>query len=101
MLGTGDVGKALAKGFVNLGHTVKFGTRDPQNEKAKKLVSAIGATSSAGTFAEAAAFGEIVVLATLWSGTENAIKLASSKNLDGKTVIEATNPVGCPPGALP
>src|SRR5260221_8534043 len=56
------------------------------------------------SFAEAASFGEVAVLATLWSGTENAIRLAEPKNLAGKVVIDATNPLvfkeGAPP-ALP
>lgn len=68
ILGTGDVARALGTGFAGAGHTVKFGTREPGSEKAK----ALGAVS----FADAARFGEVAVLATLWAGTENAIRLA-------------------------
>ncbi|MBP1768740.1 MAG: putative oxidoreductase, coenzyme F420-dependent [Candidatus Aminicenantes bacterium] len=52
-----------------------------------------------GSFAEAAAFGEMAVLATLWIGTENAIKLAGPQNLAGKIVIDTTNPLDFSAGA--
>src|SRR5258708_7497216 len=100
-IGTGEVAKSLARGFVGLGHTVKFGTRDPQQEKSKSVVAELGSRSSAGTFAEAAAFGEVLLLATLWTGTENALKLAGLKNFEGKVVIDATNPLIFSPGAPP
>lgn len=91
VLGSGDVGKALGAGFAGLGHEVKIGSRDP--EKLKDWVEKTGSKASAGTFAEAAAFGEILVLATLWSGTEHAIQLAEVKNFSGKVVIDTTNPL--------
>ncbi len=101
ILGTGNVARALGIGFTGLGHTVKFGTRDPQLPKAKDLVAGVGARASAGSFADAASFCDIAVLATLWSGTENAIRLAVPLNLDGKVVIDATNPLIFSPGAPP
>ena len=63
ILGTGVVGKALGQGFITLGHDVKMGSRDAKNEKALAWAKEMGATASTGTFADAAAFGEIVVLA--------------------------------------
>lgn len=87
ILGTGDVGKTLSKGFVELGHEVKIGSRK--------------ASDSAVTFAEAAKFGDIVVLAVLWSGAENVVRLAGQENLAGKVVIDATNPLIFPPNAPP
>jgi len=51
ILGTGEVGKALGKGFASLGHQVKMGSRDANNPKAKAWVSEIGASASAGSFA--------------------------------------------------
>ncbi len=93
ILGTGDVGRALATGFVGVGHEVKIGSRDPKGAKVKELLGKVGRGASAGTFAEAAAFGEVVVLATLWSGTEAAIRLAAPGNFKGKVVIDATNPL--------
>lgn len=93
ILGTGDVGQTLGSGFVKLGHSVKMGSRNPNQEKIKTWLARTGENASAGTFSEAAAFGDLVVLATLWTGTENAIRLADPKNLAGKVVIDATNPL--------
>ena len=101
ILGTGDVGQALGIGFASLGHEVKMGSRDPHQEKVKAWVNRAGAKASAGTFAEAAAYGELAVLCTIWTGTENAVRLAGPDNLAGKVVIDTTNPLdfsgGIPP----
>jgi predicted dinucleotide-binding enzyme len=93
ILGTGDVGRVLGAGFAALGHEVKIGSRNPQKSEVKEWLKKAGATASAGTFAEAAAFGDLAVLATAWTGTENAVKLAGPPNLAGKTVIDVTNPL--------
>ncbi len=93
ILGTGDVGKALGAGFATLGHEVKIGSRTPDNPKLSEWLAKDGAKRSSGTFEQAAAFGELIVLATHWSGTENAIRLAGPKNFVGKIVIDATNPL--------
>jgi predicted dinucleotide-binding enzyme len=93
ILGTGDVGRTLASGFASRGHEVKMGAREAGNEKAKAWASEAGARASAGTFADAASFGEIVVLATLWSGTKSALDMAGPDALAGKVVIDATNPL--------
>jgi predicted dinucleotide-binding enzyme len=100
ILGTGDVGQALGSGFVKYGHQVKMGSRNPNQDKVKAWLEKVGKGASAGTFAEASAFGEVAVLATLWAGTENAILLADPENLAGKVVIDVTNPLdfsGMPP----
>jgi 8-hydroxy-5-deazaflavin:NADPH oxidoreductase len=101
ILGTGDVGRTLAGGFAALGHEVKVGTRDPTTDKAKALAAKLGAKIGVVSFADAAAFGEVVVLATLWGGTESALQLAGDKSLAGKVVIDATNPLVFTPGAPP
>jgi predicted dinucleotide-binding enzyme len=101
VLGTGVVGAALAGGFAGLGHQVKVGTRDPASAKAKELAAKLGGRIGVVTFAEAAAFADVAVLATLWSGTEGAIRLAGPKNLAGKVVVDATNPLVFTPGAPP
>ena len=101
ILGTGDVGKALGKGFIALGHDVKMGSRDAKNEKALAWARELGAKASVGTFADAASFGEIVVLATLGVANESALKLAGPEKLRGKVVIDTTNPLEFSAGVPP
>jgi len=101
ILGSGDVGQALGRGLVARGHEVKMGSRDANNPKTAAWASEAGALASTGDFAQAARFGQIVFLATLWSGTENALRFAGAENLDGKIVIDATNPLVFTPGAPP
>lgn len=99
VLGSGDVGRVLASGFISLGHDVTIGTRDAA--KLAEWANAAGDRGRVGTFAEAAAFGDVIVLATLGVGTEDAIRLAGVENFAGKVVIDATNPLdfsgGMPP----
>ena len=99
ILGSGDVGRALARGFIGLGHTVKIGTREPQ--KLREWLTSAGERASAGTFNEAARYGDVIVLATLGTGTEHALQIAGPENFAGKVVIDATNPLdfsgGMPP----
>ncbi|MGA3243474.1 MAG: NADPH-dependent F420 reductase [Bacteroidota bacterium] len=101
ILGSGAVGQALGKGFADLGYEVKIGTRDPGQDKIKAWVGKTGPKASAGTYAEAAAFGELLVLATPWAGTENAIKLSESINFIDKVVIDVTNPLDFSSGPPP
>jgi predicted dinucleotide-binding enzyme len=101
ILGSGDVGRALGKGLAGLGHEVVLGTRDPSGEKARGWVAAVGSSAKAATNAEAAQLAELIVLATLWSGTEEAIRLAGQANFAGKVVIDATNPLVFAPGKPP
>jgi len=101
ILGTGDVGRALGNGFIALGHEVKMGSRDARNEKALAWASTAGINASTGTFADAAQFGDVIVLALLWAGAENAIKLAGPQNFVDKVVIDAINPLVFEPGKGP
>jgi predicted dinucleotide-binding enzyme len=101
VLGTGDVGHALANGLLKMGHEVKMGSRDAGNLKTAAWVLEAGSRASAGSFADAARFGEMLVLATLWSGTENTLRLAGAQNLAGKVLIDATNPLSFTAGAPP
>ena len=101
VLGTGDVGKALGGGFLALGHEVKMGSRDAGNPKAQAWVKELGGRVSAGTFAEAAAFGEVVVVATLGVATLQALTLAGPDNFKGKLVVDTTNPLDFSKGFPP
>jgi predicted dinucleotide-binding enzyme len=99
ILGSGDVGRALATGFISVGHDVKIGTRDAS--KLDGWLGEAGPRASAGSFEEAARFGDILVLATLGSGTESAIRMAGLGNFDGKVVIDTTNPLDFSKGMPP
>ncbi len=94
VLGSGDVAKTLAGGFLKHGHAVKVGTRSPAKLADWAAQSKVGST---GTFAEAAAFGELVVLAVKGTAAAEALTLAGVKNLAGKTVIDACNPIADAP----
>jgi len=101
ILGTGDVGRVLGAGFAKRGHAVTIGTRDPGQEKVRAWVREVGGSAAAGTFAQAAAAGEVVVLATLWAATEEVVRLADPRNLSGKVVLDATNPLDFSGGVPP
>jgi 8-hydroxy-5-deazaflavin:NADPH oxidoreductase len=101
VLGTGDVGKVLATGFITLGHEVKMGSRTANNEKAVGWAKGNGPKASAGTFAEAAEFGEVVVLATLGAANAEALELAGRDRLRGKVLIDTTNPLDFSKGFPP
>jgi predicted dinucleotide-binding enzyme len=91
MIGAGNVGSALGRGWSARGHEIFFGARDPKDEKLRVLVNSIGAKAHAVSVAEAAANSEIVVLATPWPAAQGAIRAAGT--LAGKIVIDCTNPL--------
>jgi predicted dinucleotide-binding enzyme len=101
VLGTGDVGRALANAFIALGHEVKMGAREAANPKAAEWVKSKGAKASAGTFADAANFGEMLVLATLGVATVNAVTQAGPEHFRGKIVLDTTNPLDFSQGMPP
>jgi len=94
ILGSGAVAKTLGAGFVKHGHEVMLGTRD-----ASKLAEFAAATAGAkvGSFAEAASFGDIVVLAVKGTVAAEALRAAGEGALAGKTIIDATNPIADAP----
>ncbi len=91
IIGSGAVGQALANGFIKHGYSVVLGTRDPS--KLEEWKSHAGEHGSVGSVAEAAAYGEIIVLAVKGTVARHAIEYAGIKNLSGKTVIDVTNPI--------
>lgn len=96
VIGSGTVGEVLANGFLKHGHQVMRGSRSPKKLQDWKMDAGDG--SNVGTFQEAAAFGELVVLAVKGSAAEAAIAACSDEALSGKTVIDTTNPIDeCPP----
>jgi predicted dinucleotide-binding enzyme len=91
ILGSGTVGEVLAGGFLKNGHEVMRASRDPQKLAGWKEKA--GERASTGTFAEAVAWGEVVVLAVKGSAAEEVLRIAGEANLAGKTVLDATNPI--------
>lgn len=104
VLGTGMVGQAIAGKLISLGHTVKIGSRSGSNEKANEWVAKSGANASQGTFAETAAFGEIIFNCTKGEVSLEALKMAGAEPLKGKILIDISNPLdfsnGMPPTLL-
>ena len=89
IIGSGDVAKVLASGFLKHGHSVTMGTREPS-----KLEDwAAQNEGRIGSFADAAAFADLVVLAVKGAVAADALRLATAANLAGKPVIDATNPI--------
>jgi len=104
ILGTGDVGVALARGFLGRGDEVKIGSREGGGEKLTAALERLGGKATGGTFADVAAWADMVVLATLGAVNESVIGKAGPDNLAGKVLIDATNPLdfsgGMPPRLL-
>jgi 8-hydroxy-5-deazaflavin:NADPH oxidoreductase len=92
ILGSGDVGRILGKAFLSEGHEVLLGTRDTSKEAVVKW-QAENPSGKLGSFADAAQFGELLVLASLGSAAVDVLNLAGIDNLAGKTIIDATNPI--------
>jgi len=104
ILGTGAVGSTIGSKLVSLGHDVKMGSRQAGNEKALAWVKSAGPRASAGTFAEAAAFGDLLFNCTAGAGSLEALKAAGAEHLRGKLLIDVSNPLdfsqGMPPTLL-
>jgi predicted dinucleotide-binding enzyme len=102
VLGTGEVGRRLASRFVEVGHEVVLGSRTADNADAKAWAAQTGAPH--GTFADAAAFGEVVLNATGGTVTAAVLSAAGAQNLAGKVVIDVSNALdfsgGFPPSAV-
>ena len=86
IIGAGRVGGTLGRLWEAQGHDVRFGVRDKSKDAGGGLPS-----ERTVSVAEAGAFGDVIVLATPWSGTPNAVRAAG--DLKGKTVIDCTNPL--------
>jgi 8-hydroxy-5-deazaflavin:NADPH oxidoreductase len=91
IIGSGDVGRTLANGFIKHGNEVMIGTND--RSKHAMLKDKTGGKAKIGSFEETAKFGEIIVLAIKGSGAETAIQMIGQENLRGKVVIDTTNPI--------
>jgi predicted dinucleotide-binding enzyme len=90
IIGAGRVGAALGTRWAVAGHAVMYGVRKPDDPKMVPLLEGTP-NGRAGSIAQAAAFGDVVVLATPWSATESAVRAAGI--LAGKIVVDVTNPL--------
>ncbi len=98
VLGSGVVAKVLGAGLAGKGHEVKLGSRDAG--KLSGWVKETGAKASAGSFAEAATFGEVVFLCVKGDGALEAVRQAGAANFKGKTVVDVTNPLVPTPSGM-
>ena len=105
ILGTGMVGTTLGSKLVAKGHDVRMGSRTADNAKAMEWIKHKGPQASHGTFADAAAHGEIIFNCTSGGVSLEALNAAGSENLNGKILIDLANPLdfskGMPPSLIP
>jgi hypothetical protein len=95
IIGSGIVGQTLANGFVRHGYDVMLGTNDTR--KHADLKAKTNGKANIGTFADTAAFGDILVLAAKGGAAEAALKSCGIANLKAKTIIDTTNPIADAP----
>ncbi|MEU3890546.1 NAD(P)-binding domain-containing protein [Streptomyces sp. NPDC029041] len=100
VLGTGQVGRTLGGRLVELGHEVRLGSRTADNTAAVQWAAAAGPRAGSGTFAQAAEFGEVVVNAVGGRVALAALEAAGARNLDGKVVVDVSNPLAFEEGEL-
>src|SRR5262245_30405044 len=91
VLGTGMVGNAIASTLVAPGHHVMMGSRTADNVNATTWARTVGGRGTVGTFADAAAFGELVFNCTKGASSLAALRAAGAANLEGKIVVDIAN----------
>lgn len=91
ILGSGNVGGILGTRWAAAGHTITFGSRNPASAEMRDLVSKAGGNATAATNSDTAATSDILLIATPWMVTQQV--LASAGDLNGKILIDATNPL--------
>ena len=101
VLGTGIVGQTLASSLAASGHEVMMGSRTSDHEGAAGWAAAAGEYASHGTFADAAAFGEVVLNCTAGVASLEALELAGADSLAGKILIDLANPLDFSRGTPP
>lgn len=93
VLGSGQVGQTIGSKLVQLGHDVMMGSREEANPTAVAWAKEEKHNALFGTFANAAAFGDIIFNCTLGSASLDALYMAGAKNLKGKILIDTSNPI--------
>ena len=95
IIGSGVVAQTLGSGFLKHGYKVMLGTND--KSKLAEWQKSTGYDALSGSFADAAKFGEIIVLAVKGTIAKKVLGLMGHENLHGKTIIDATNPIADAP----
>jgi predicted dinucleotide-binding enzyme len=101
VFGTGMVGNTIGSKLISLGHNVMMGSRTAGNEKATAWAASQGISASNGTYADAAAFGELIFNCTSGIGSMEAFKQAGAANINRKVVIDISNPLDFSKGMPP
>jgi predicted dinucleotide-binding enzyme len=96
IVGSAAVGRTLGKAFLAEGNEVMIGTRDVSKDSLVKWQKE-NPTAKLGSFADAAKFGELIVLAVSGDVAEKVIELAGKENFSNKAVIDTTNPIAKAP----
>lgn len=95
VLGSGKIGGSLARKWVKAGHTIIFGSRDPNKPEFKALIDSLDGKASAAGIAEAIKAGEAVLFAIPGTAMDEMIA-AHAAALNGKIVFDAANKIGAP-----
>lgn len=93
ILGSGVAGTTLGHGLIRLGHSVMIGTGNPQKDELKRWLFENSQGGQLGTFSAAAAYGDIIILCSSWTGIKKVIEAAGIWNFKKKVVVDATNPL--------
>jgi predicted dinucleotide-binding enzyme len=101
VLGTGGVGRAISTRLLELGHTVTMGSRRADSESLNEWLQGAGERASGGTFAEAAAAGELLFNCTAGAASLDALEAAGAENVAGKILVDIANPLLFAEGSLP
>jgi|ERR1035437_7932532 predicted dinucleotide-binding enzyme len=101
ILGTGNVGDTIGSKLIELGYSVAMGSRTINNEKALEFGTKHKGKASAGTFADAAAYGEIIFNCTKGIGSIEALRMAGENNLRDKIIVDISNPLDFSKGMPP
>jgi 8-hydroxy-5-deazaflavin:NADPH oxidoreductase len=101
VLGTGAVGRAIATKMLELGHEVTMGSRSADGGALREWVDGAGEGAAGGTFAEAAAAGELIFNCTAGTASIAALEAAGARNLAGKTLVDVANALDFSSGRPP
>jgi predicted dinucleotide-binding enzyme len=101
ILGTGDVGRTIGSRLIELGHEVRLGSRTAANENGVAWAKGAGPKAAAGTFADAAGFGEVLFNCTMGVASLDALRAAGESSLGAKVLVDVANPLDFSKGFPP